>query len=619
MFEFDQYERRLRDAPPVRGATGYRPLADVAALSFMWWSEHCVECADPDCYTTCDLYQPRSDGRCRRFAYGLYRNRGFPSLRGYGAEAVFKTWAKLEADGNTWMEPRAAVLRRERWLGMVGPLARTLSGFAERLTGDPRWRARSPSPRKIARRLHRRGNGRRLPDAFVVEVYNPEPNAVKLQLGMRIPLSARLSADRPVPAPFHADMTLEPGYSCHRFDRHRFGAIVGCGLPFKVTVTPEADETTRLVFLGLDFVCDRASREGQPGAPVKCVVFDLDNTLWDGVLVEDERVRPKENVVEVIRTLDARGVLVSVASKNDHARAWRRLEEIGLADCIIEPQISWLPKSVGIRRLADRLNLGLDAFAFVDDSPFERAEVAAALPEVVCLAAEKIDTLPDDARFRGSGSADARNRRQYYRVEKQRNQQRSEWGSDYLGFLRDCQIVLTVGGYVPGDFDRVSELVQRTNQLNFSGHKYTRHEMAEILEAGPAQKFVLRCEDRYGSYGTVGFALVRKQDRSIVVDDFMLSCRVQGRFVEKAFFAFLAGSWAGGAVDRLVVRFRPTDRNGPARTVLEGMGFQPVEAEQGLVLGVSGEVLRCELIRVVGEGPGLSAAPARGAKGDMAA
>ena len=92
------------------------PAGDIVAASFLFWSEHCVECAAPACYATCALYRPRADGRCRRFAFGLFRNTQFDGMRGYGAEIAFRRWGKLKANGNTWMEPLAAVIWRERLL-----------------------------------------------------------------------------------------------------------------------------------------------------------------------------------------------------------------------------------------------------------------------------------------------------------------------------------------------------------------------------------------------------------------------------------------------------------------------------------------------------------------------
>src|SRR5690625_82784 len=108
---------------------------------------------------------------------------------------------------------------------------------------------------------------------------------------------------------------------------------------------------------------------------VKCVVWDLDNTVWDGVLLEGEGLVVRPGIREAMETFDKRGILQSIASKNEFEPAWERLEKFGLAEFFLYPQIGWGAKSESIRKIAEELNIGLDTFAFFDDQPFERDEV----------------------------------------------------------------------------------------------------------------------------------------------------------------------------------------------------------------------------------------------------
>lgn len=132
---------------------------------------------------------------------------------------------------------------------------------------------------------------------------------------------------------------------------------------------------------------------------VKCVVWDLDNTVWDGVLLEDGDVKLRPGVVEVIRTLDGRGILHSIASRNDHDAAMAKLEEFGIAEYFLYPQITWDNKSDSIRVIAETINIGIDTLAFVDDQPFERDEVSYAHPQVLCVDALDAERLPDLPRM----------------------------------------------------------------------------------------------------------------------------------------------------------------------------------------------------------------------------
>ena len=128
---------------------------------------------------------------------------------------------------------------------------------------------------------------------------------------------------------------------------------------------------------------------------IKCIVWDLDNTLWDGVLLEDNTVSLRANVATIIEALDSRGILQSIASKNEATRAIQKLREFGLLDYFLYPQINWNSKVSSLKVIAQSINVGLDSIAFIDDQPFEREEVSFSLPEVLCIDAIKVDSLLD--------------------------------------------------------------------------------------------------------------------------------------------------------------------------------------------------------------------------------
>jgi FkbH-like protein len=313
-------------------------------------------------------------------------------------------------------------------------------------------------------------------------------------------------------------------------------------------------------------------------------------------------LRPEIPVI--VRGLDERGILQSIASKNDCGTAWKKLEEFGLQEYFLHPQIHWNPKSESIRAIAKAFNLGLDAFAFIDDSSFERAEVGAALPEVTVLDGARTSWLLRSRLFQGSATSDARNRRRSYVEAIVREQKRTEAGGDYLRFLSSCEIYLDVAEYEPSDFERVAELLQRTNQLNFSGRHYKREDIAAIVADADRSKYVLRCRDKYGDYGAVGFSIVSWERGRIDVDDFMLSCRVQGKFIEQSFFTTLRRKVATPASVR--VSYRATGRNLPAHDVLIAMGFE--EAPDGMLLREASSI-DCDFIQCqwMAASPGMAA------------
>ncbi len=600
MFETDQYEKQLRDTDSVIPQQ-YDFVSNVQSMSFLLWSEHCIECAAPDCFQTCELYQARPDLRCRRFQFGMFRNEACPSMRASGIEVVFKKWAKLETHGNTRMIPFSLLLWLEKTNRIIAPILNFFGSILRRPSKDIRFGYLNYALfNRLVKWLHSEEADRIKPDGFLLEIYNPESTPIKIQLIISIAYydltEGTSTSNEQIPA-FRTTLTLNQGYSRHEFDRALFQTITNSGLPFDVALIPEADSSAKLVLLTADFVKYSNQKQLQPKA--KCIVWDLDNTLWQGVLLEDDNVPLNLETVEIIKYLDERGILNSIASKNDHDQAWAKLQEFGLADYFLAPHINWTPKSENIKNIAKQLNIGLDTFAFIDDNPFELEEVSSTLPTVTCIGIKDINRLLTDPIFEGSQTSDAKNRRHFYKDALQRDDIKSSFGGDYIDFLASCQIKLNIRPCEDEDMERVEELVQRTNQLNFSGRKYKKEEVQALIKDNKYKKFVLRCADKYGDYGIVGFSLVKQEEGILRIDDFMLSCRVQGKFIEQAFFSHLIKNHNLESAKALHVGFTPTTRNRPAQLVLESLEFEKSAQDSGLVLDISENDLNCSFINVI--------------------
>lgn len=609
MFEFDKYDGPRRSQ--LRPREPYRPLRAAKERAFLLWGEHCIECAAPDCYASCDLYQARPDLRCRRFTYGIFRNRAFPAASGYGAEVRFKQWGKLEARGNGTLFPHWAVTAAEHVAlavsRIVNPLGRTIG----RAVGDIRWAyAAFAASERLNHLLRRRCDPARLPDAFVVELYNPMDREAALNLGIsvdRSSLKRNVTADQ-LPRPVYRKLRVPPGHFVERIPGDAFAAIVESGLPFNMSITP-IEPDAHLVFLTLDFVRDAVPADqlapiGPPQAPhrpaAKCVVFDLDNTLWDGVLVEGP-VRLRDGICELFAALDRRGILVSVASKNAQEEALDKLREFGLEDYLLFPSINWGPKSDSLKRIAADLDIGIDTLMFVDDNPFEREQVQRCHPQIEALPDTAIATLLDHPRLAGSATAEASQRRLMYRRSMQRQAAAASFGDDYLAFLKSCDIRIEVRPSGPEDFERIAELVQRTNQLNFSGRKYGRDEIAGLIADPGLENYVVVCSDKFGSYGTVGFCLAQRVGDTVRVLDLMLSCRVQGKFIEQALLHHLThrSDWQAQSIE---VAFQRTARNKPAEAVLAKLGFA-IDAERPSARRIAPGDFKADFIHTVGRWP----------------
>jgi methoxymalonate biosynthesis protein len=178
---------------------------------------------------------------------------------------------------------------------------------------------------------------------------------------------------------------------------------------------------------------------------VKCLIWDLDNTLWRGTLLEDEKVTVPPEIRGVIAELDSRGILQSIASKNDHDPAWRRLEETGLAEYFVHPRIGWGRKSDSVAEIADSLNFALDTVAFIDDQPTERAEVTFHVAEVRCYPAEQAASITDLPEFSPEVvTIDARRRRQMYQASFRRDAERDSFTGPDEEFLRSLDLSMVI-------------------------------------------------------------------------------------------------------------------------------------------------------------------------------
>jgi len=324
------------------------------------------------------------------------------------------------------------------------------------------------------------------------------------------------------------------------------------------------------------------------GKVVKVLVWDLDNTLWNGTLLEGDDVRPREGVVEVLEPLDARGILHSIASKNDHAAAMEKLRELGLDHYFLYPQIHWSSKAMSVRRIAESINIGMDAVAFVDDQPFERDEVRHSEPEVLILDAADVSTLPElpelMPRFITDESA---LRRSMYQADIDRGKAEEGYEGPQEEFLATLEMVFTLGPARKEDLQRAEELTVRTNQLNTTGYTYSYDELNAFRRSDDHLLLVAGLDDRYGTYGKIGLALVEKnkeEDEEIwSIRLLLMSCRVMSRGVGTIMLNHIM-SLAKEAGARLQAEFRSNDRNRMMLVTYKFGGFREVDRKGDLVV-----------------------------------
>lgn len=312
---------------------------------------------------------------------------------------------------------------------------------------------------------------------------------------------------------------------------------------------------------------------------VKVLAVDFDDTLWKGVMAEGA-VRHYRERQELLRRLREHGIVLVALSKNDPAKI--RWEEMALKpDDFVACEIGWDLKPAVLAELAQRLNLGLENFIFIDDNPTERELMQQALPQVRVLDATDAHTwrlltiLP--ALPWCSQTKEARERTALYQAQLARQQATATYGS---GQTRDAvmfaalQLQMTIHPMRPAELSRVHELVNRTNQFNTTTIRYSETDLRNPAR----QVWVGYLRDRFGDYGLVLVAVLLPQpDGSMLVEDFLMSCRAMGYGAETTFLAALherlgRPAWCG--------RFVPTEKNAPAASFFARCGF--TEKETGV-------------------------------------
>ncbi len=317
---------------------------------------------------------------------------------------------------------------------------------------------------------------------------------------------------------------------------------------------------------------------------IKCVVWDLDNTIWNGILLEDKNVTLRNGVTEIIKTLDSRGILQSIASRNDYNSAMEKLKEFKLDEYFIYPQIGWKSKSTSVLTIANLINIGTDTLAFIDDQQFEREEVSFSIPEVLCIDAIDLSRLVDMPemipRFL---TDDSKNRRIMYMSDIKRNLIEEKFDGPQEKFLESLEMELTIAPVEEGDLERAEELTVRTHQLNTTGYTYSYEELKSFSSSDRYKLFIMGLNDKYGTYGKIGLIFMECDDDVWIIKLLLMSCRVMSRGVGTVVLNYIMKMAKDKGV-KLRAEFVPTDKNRMMYVTYKFAGFREVEENDSLVV-----------------------------------
>lgn len=316
---------------------------------------------------------------------------------------------------------------------------------------------------------------------------------------------------------------------------------------------------------------------------IKCLVWDLDQTIWDGILSENTCCKLREGIEEILLELDKRGILLSIASKNEYESTMEQLKKFNIDHLFIYPQINWQPKSISIKTIAQLLNIHLDSIAFIDDQEYERDEVSFSIREIMCLKAEDADKILDMPEFLPEYITDeSRIRRKMYQddILRMNNEQNFETQQDFLESLR---MTLSLSYATELDLQRVEELTQRTHQLNSTGYTYSYKELCQFVCSENYLLYIAELKDRYGTYGKIGVVLISISKEAWTIKLLLTSCRVISRGVGITILSYIL-SMAKKLGINIYAEFLPTDKNRMMYVTYKFMGFEEDDKYEEVIL-----------------------------------
>jgi FkbH-like protein len=486
----------------------------------LYFEEHCTECSIPDCYTTCSLYSKREDGGCKRFENGIQKlPNHFTSSQSVSIE--FKKWGKLE----TRLTDRFINRRQYNFLQSLDLILGNLAIFLSRFFHNVRF-LNALSWRRH-RLINNISNGQVLTNlpTLVIQLEVREENrsiCVEIQNGTEILM--RLS----VPLKIGKNII-----------RKKLPVSVISKKNSFLRIYPSDSEALQIIFHQLEVGFEKTKNRTShiPAKYVKCVVWDLDNTIWTGILSEDgiDGITLKDEVVEVIKAIDNRGILNSISSKNNFDEAWIALEKFNLNKYFIAPKINNLPKSINLLEIAEKMDIGIDSFMFVDDSLFEIGEVQNAIPNLRSGFALDMQDINSLEHFNPPASISGEERRKQYQDIQIWEDTFASSKVEYVDFLKSTNLQVTFSRISSSkQKERAFELIARSNQLNLSGRKYSREEFTNSIDNLDFLWLIARVKDKFADYGDVMVARIELEGERITVGDLVISCRVADRHLEAA-------------------------------------------------------------------------------------
>lgn len=321
------------------------------------------------------------------------------------------------------------------------------------------------------------------------------------------------------------------------------------------------------------------------GATKKCVVMDLDNTLWSGILGEDgfDKIVPDRKLQEFLLKIYNRGIMLAINSRNNLDEVMEAIEKhprmILRKKNFSAWKINWSDKTANMIALAKELNLGIDSFVFIDDDLFQQNLIRETIPSIAVIPAQNNEELLKFLeRYAGFSVLELTpediKRAQMYTQERSRKELFSRVKT-VEDFLKELRLKLVIVALDEATLARAAQLTQKTNQFNLTTRRYSEEQLKKFLVKG-WKIWTVKAKDKFGDYGTIGLVMVEPKEKFWRVDNFLLSCRILGRDVEKQVADYLKNQ-ACKNQSVLTAEYVPTSRNQQTEDFWREVGFEIIE------------------------------------------
>jgi FkbH-like protein len=333
----------------------------------------------------------------------------------------------------------------------------------------------------------------------------------------------------------------------------------------------------------------------------KCLVLDLDNVLWGGIVGEDglggiklgptPEGSPFLEFQKCVLALYRRGVILAINSSNnpdDALEVFRKHPYMVLKEeHFASIRINWDDKISNMKSIAEEIDIGIDSLVFVDDSRVNRDLVRQALPEVTVIEIPQdpalyLKTLEEVRLFDSLQLTEEDKRRGQMYAEQRKRVEFQGVAGDITEYLKALDQVVTIENLSPLNLGRISQLSQKTNQFNTTTRRYLEGDIKKMADSGRFLIVGIKVQDKFGDSGLTGVAIVEKKPEAWRIDSFLLSCRVIGRKVEDALLAYIKDQARTAGAKALTGEFIPTKKNAPAKDFYRTRDFSKTSEADGV-------------------------------------